>query len=70
MLTTAGTPADVLGLLHRNLVEIANSPEVGKTFIARGFIKETSKSPEEFTEFLPKGLEELTSVLGTIKAAN
>ena len=70
MLTTAGTPADVLGLLHRNLVEIANSPEVGKTFIARGFIKETSKSPEEFTEFVRKDFEELTSVLGPLKPSN
>ena len=70
MLATAGTPTDVLYLLHRNIVEITNGPEMGKTFIARGFIKEISKSPEEFAEFVKKDFEEITSVLGPLKVAN
>ena len=70
MLTTARTQSDILNLLHRRIVEIANGPEMGKTFIERGFDKELSKSPEEFALFIKKDFEDIGSVLGTLKAAN
>ncbi|MFM9969870.1 MAG: tripartite tricarboxylate transporter substrate binding protein [Burkholderiales bacterium] len=70
MLTTAGTPTDVLNLLHRRIVEIANGPELSKTFIERGFDKELSKSPDDFAQFIKRDFDDIGSVLGIVKAAN
>jgi tripartite-type tricarboxylate transporter receptor subunit TctC len=62
----AGTPRDVIGLLHREIVRIVALPDVKEKLAAMGF-EAVGNSPEEFAAQIKRELPKWAQV---VKAAN
>jgi tripartite-type tricarboxylate transporter receptor subunit TctC len=56
-LAPAGTPRDILVLLHREIVKAVQQPDIRKRFADLGSELIASDSPEQFTEFIRQQVE-------------
>jgi len=52
VLAPAGTPREIVGRLHADLVRITKEPEVRKRFVADGSDTASSASPDEFAAYI------------------
>ena len=63
MLAPAGTPADALAWLHREIVRAASSPDVQQRLAGLGYEPKTSASREEFAAQVAADLERFGRII-------
>lgn len=52
MVAPAGTPRDILGRIHTEIVKFTQSPEMRSRFLQQGVELQASAAPEDFAVFL------------------
>jgi tripartite-type tricarboxylate transporter receptor subunit TctC len=66
VMTTGGTPPDVIARYHKEIAKILEMPSVRATLEAQMFVISTS-TPQKFAEDLHQEIQDVTSI---IKEAN
>jgi tripartite-type tricarboxylate transporter receptor subunit TctC len=66
LVVPAGTPADIIGLLHRRIAMIVSEPDVKERLAALGF-DPVANTPEEFRPWIKAELDNWREVVGATK---